>query len=193
MEFHHTNADTETPPAPNRHRSWPELIAAAEAAHPRFPARRGVRPATTNVNPHEQLDQWGPPDLRDRLAELSLTWPGTSQHPSNISVPGAIGIWLDQAYSGGPDNAFQRRPEFAHIHPDGSLHLSLPIDDAQDVIAARWGELHPIVSTGWLPPNVLMVYAPRDDHELQIVSSILEIAYQYASQPAPSGHSGRGT
>jgi Family of unknown function (DUF5519) len=60
--------------------------------------------------------------------------------------------------------------EFAHLHPhsDGSLHLTLPRDLAEEVVAKGWGEPHVVV--GWA---TLMVYGPRDPAELKVVWSIV--------------------
>ena len=147
-----------------------------------LPARRGPRPRTTPVNPHQQLDQNAPLHLQEALFEWARDLPGVSVGPSRISVPGARAFILDEKLAAGPPEAFMVGREFAHLHPpyDGSLHLMLPEDAAEAVIAKGWGELHPVARWGWLPPTALMVYGPRDEEELQVVWSIVQASYMFA-------------
>jgi hypothetical protein len=72
--------------------------------------------------------------------------------------------------------------EFAHMHPlpDQSLHITLPERRAREAIRAGWAEFHPLVEGGQLPPTVVMVYAPRDEAELAVVSDLVRESYQFA-------------
>lgn len=72
-----------------------------------------------------------------------------------------------------------RGTEFAHLHPpdDGSLHLVLTEDHAQAVIEAGWGEFHPLVELGVMPPTTVMIYGPRDEEELEVVWNIVQASY----------------
>jgi hypothetical protein len=61
--------------------------------------------------------------------------------------------------------------EIAHAHPaDNSLHVWLSDPDARSVIEAGWGQRFPLtfVKGGWT-----MVYAPRDEAELEVVEDIV--------------------
>jgi hypothetical protein len=61
--------------------------------------------------------------------------------------------------------------EIAHAHPaENSLHVWLSDPDARTVIEAGWGQRFPLtfVKSGWT-----MVYAPRDDAELDVVEDIV--------------------
>ncbi|HET6757334.1 MAG TPA: luciferase family protein, partial [Burkholderiales bacterium] len=94
---------------------------------------------------------------------------------SLVSVPGAHAFHLDNALARGPKDAFQRGHEFAHIHPapDGSLHVALPRDVYDEVLARGWGEPHPISGT-------MMVFGPRDAEELEIVFRVVKASCDYA-------------
>jgi len=73
--------------------------------------------------------------------------------------------------------------EFAHFHPvpsDQSLHMMLPPEIAQEAIAAGWAELHPVARRGLLPPTAVMVYAPRDDVECDVVAGLIRISHSFA-------------
>jgi hypothetical protein len=64
--------------------------------------------------------------------------------------------------------------------PDGSLHAMLPLDWVDASVHAGWTEPHPVVALGQAPPTAVMVYAPRDEHELAVVESLLRVSYAYA-------------
>jgi hypothetical protein len=149
-----------------------------------LPHRRGPKPATHLGLPHQQLDQQPPDDqLRDALAERVFALPGVADEPSGISVPGARALVLDPALAVGPPQAFLVGREFAHLHPgeDQSLHLALPEPMAEAACAAGWAELHPLARTGEAPRTLVMVFAPRDASEVDVVARLVEESYRFAS------------
>jgi len=83
----------------------------------------------------------------------------------------------------GPREAFLIDREFSHLHPvpDSSLHLSLPPHVAEVAISAEWAEFHPLAGTDTLPSTIVMVYAPRDDAELEIVLGLVAHAWAFAA------------
>ena len=142
-----------------------------------------MRPAATPGLPHKQLDQQPTdPDIRRRLAERVFALPGVSEGPTQISVPGARALLLDRETAQGPREAFFIGGEFAHMHPhdDFSLHVCLPPDLAQAACQAGWAEPHPLVASGQVPLSHVMVYAPRDESELEVVTSLVEASYRFA-------------
>lgn len=152
-----------------------------------LPRREGPLPLTTPTNPHMQLDQQ--PEARSLNAELArraFALPDVHERPSMVSVPGARALWLDEGVPAGPPEAFLVGREFAHLHPfpDESLHLMLPPELAARVVESGWGEPHPMARLGLIPSSALMVYAPRDEHELEVVFSFVEAAYLFARQAA---------
>lgn len=92
-------------------------------------------------------------------------------------------MWLDEPPPSAPPEAFMVGAEFAHLHPspDFSLHVALPPELATAAVEAGWGETHPMAERGVVPPSVLMVYAPRDDEELDTVARLVEGAWKHAS------------
>jgi hypothetical protein len=152
-----------------------------------LPRRSGPRPRTHKGLPHQQLDQQpGDDTIRVQLAERLVALEGVAEAPSGISVPGARAMVLHEATTGPPD-AFLVSREFAHLHPspDQSLHITLPEPRAREAIRAGWAEFHPLVEDGRLPPTVVMVYAPRDEAELAVVSSLVCESYQFARGREP--------
>ncbi|TAK07955.1 MAG: phospholipase [Candidatus Manganitrophaceae bacterium] len=148
-----------------------------------LPQRSGVRPRTTDTNPHTQLDQNPSASLVDALCVRLFALSGVIEQPSAVSVPGARALWLLPENAKGPREAFMIWTEFAHVHPmpDGSLHVALPPDLAEEVIRQGWGEPHPAAKRGLIPANVCMVYAPRDENEIEIVAGLVEETLQFAS------------
>ena len=148
-----------------------------------MPLRAGVRPKTTPTNPHTQLPQQ-PADI-SFVEELS-TWAFELSHiqkqPSAVSVPGAVAMCMEDGHTCDSCNAFMAGTEFAHFHPypDYSLHLGLPEKDAELVILHGWGEWHPLIAKGILPPNIIMLYAPRNQEELEVSKFILGRSYAFA-------------
>jgi phospholipase/carboxylesterase len=102
---------------------------------------------------------------------------------SAISVPGARGFMLTGPRRA-PEDAFlvPSAGEFAHVHPgyDGSMHLSLPIALATDVIAKGWGVAHPLAGVR-LTPGMVMLFGPRDTTELETVLGIVGGSHAWAS------------
>lgn len=154
-----------------------------------LPQRSGTRPRTTPTNPHTQLDQQ-PADtaIREALGERVFSLPDVQERPTRISVPGARALWLKDDVPAGPREAFMIDREFAHLHPgqDQSLHAALPPELAQAAIDAGWAELHPVARTGLIPPTVVMIYAPRNQEELEVIYSLVVASYRYAGGSLPA-------
>ena len=148
-----------------------------------LPRREGPRPLTTPTNPHTQLDQNPGSPIVEELARRAFALPGVEERPSAISVPGARALWLSEGVPAGPGEAFMIGREFAHIHPmpDGSLHLALPPEIAEEAVEKGWAEQHPVARLGYIPANVVMVYAPRDERELDLVLGLVEESRRYAA------------
>jgi hypothetical protein len=152
-----------------------------------LPKRSGSRPGTTPTNPHTQLEQNPERQVIEDLARRVFALPDVEECPSAISVPGARALWLREDVTAGPPEAFMIGREFAHIHPmpDGSLHAALPPDVVQEAIRKGWAEQHPVARMGRIPQNVVMIYAPRDAEEIEVVAGLVMEAYRYAGGAAP--------
>jgi hypothetical protein len=96
-------------------------------------------------------------------------------------------MWLSEDVPVGPPEAFVIEREFAHIHPmpDGSLHAALPPEVAQVAVEKGWAEQHPAARMGRMQQNVVMIYAPRDAQEIEVVAGLVAEAYRYAGGAVP--------
>jgi hypothetical protein len=150
---------------------------------PSLPPRTGDRPRTTPTNPHTQLDQQ-PSDLSwvDELARRVFSLPGVVEEPSRISVPGARALVLAGGEPAGPPEAFLIGREFAHLHPapDHSLHAMLPTETVEEAVAAGWAEPHPVALRGLIPSTAVMLYAPRDEAEREVIESLVRASHAFA-------------
>jgi luciferase-like monooxygenase len=143
--------------------------------------RAGARPRATRTNPHTQLDQTAPVPLQEKLFSLARGLPGVVVGPSHVSVPGARAFHLPGCRHPAEDG-FMLEREFAHLHPasDGSLHMSLPPDIVDAVIANGWAEYHPLAGKHGLPRNIVMVYGPRDEVEVEIIGALVRASHERA-------------
>ena len=143
--------------------------------------RRGTPLRTAPAYPHEQLTQGGPAALRARLYERTRALPGVVEASGRVSMPTeTTSFVLEPEYAQGPQEAFLTGEEFSHLHPDGSLHLALPHGLGDEVVVRGWGELHIDVGISRSSPVSMMIYAPRDEDELEIVWRIFRMSYEFA-------------
>ncbi|MEM7208822.1 MAG: luciferase family protein [Pseudomonadota bacterium] len=148
-----------------------------------LPKRSGAKPETTSQLPHSQVTQHGPDHVIEKLHEWCFSLPNVNNEPSGISVPGARALVMHEATQCNHD-AFMIGREFAHIHPhpdNGSMHVKLTAEDAQAVIESGFGESHYLVTQGYYPMGLVMVFSPRDDAELDVVKKIVRRSYKYAT------------
>jgi hypothetical protein len=118
----------------------------------------------------------------DELARRVFALPGVVEEASRISVPGARALVLAPEEAAGPPEAFLIDREFAHLHPapDHSLHAMLPTETVTEAVAARWAEPHPVALRGLIPPTAVMLYAPRDEADLDVIESLVRASHAFA-------------
>lgn len=144
-----------------------------------LPQRMGDKPQTNSSMPQLQLTQNASEELYQRLAEWLFSLEHIEERKTHVSIPSSRAAWISDSYL--HVNPIADR-EFVHIHTEpgpGSLHLHLPKEDADEVLDKGWGKDHPRNS---YQPNfeILMIYAPRDDDELEVVKKIITRAYQWS-------------
>src|SRR4026209_1591832 len=90
-----------------------------------IPKRSGSRPLTNKNMPHSQIGVQPTPEVNKELFRRAFALPNVTNRPTVISVPGARALWLDESLPLSHPEAIVAGREFAHIHPDGSLHAAL--------------------------------------------------------------------
>lgn len=130
--------------------------------------------------PHVQVGVAPQPGVNAELHRRAYALPGVLDRASVISVPGARALWLADDVAVSRPEAILRGREFAHIHPDGSLHATLDPGRAREAIAAGWAEPHPIAGELGLA-GLVMLYTPRTMDELDVVVELVVDAYNFVT------------
>lgn len=172
-----------------------------------LPVRRGGKPRTGPSVPHVQLSDFGTPEIRESLrawmseprsavrigdseiSDASLVRDFMALRHPEIELPeelpqeSGFAMFLDGRL---PPRGVTLLPprltaEFAHVHPDGSLHLVLPPEAETEMLAKGWGERHPLYRPDM---RIVMLFAPRDEAELAVAESLIEASYRYAAGDA---------
>jgi hypothetical protein len=146
-----------------------------------LPGRFGPRPRTGSALPFRQVDQLPQADFSPLLRNMSRALPLVRLRESRIAAPGTIALAVAAAVAAGPPQAFIDGTEFCHLHPApyGSLQLTLLPEVIEGVVALGWAERHPIRALG-IFQSLVLVYAPRDREELDVVFRLVEHSCRYA-------------
>lgn len=146
-----------------------------------LPTRESPIPATTRGVPHVQIGVTPVPALSTELLRRVAGIPGVDIRNTVISLPGAKGFWLDQAVSIARPEVIVGGREFAHLHPDGSLHAALSPDLAVQAVQAGWATPHPWAQQrpGW--GGFVMLYTPGSQAELEVVLQLIQASYDFVT------------
>jgi phospholipase/carboxylesterase len=146
-----------------------------------LPDRDGPRPQTTDSIPHVQLDVEPLPELTALMLEHVEKLSGVTLGATRVSLPGAVGFQLSNDVSLANPDAIVGGREFAHVHPDGSLHASLEPELARAAVNAGWATPHPWADQrpGW--EGFVMIYTPTTQEELDVVLLLIRESYTYVT------------
>lgn len=148
--------------------------------HLPLPKRSGPRPLTNKNMPHSQIGVQPVPEVNAELFRRAYALPDVRNRPTVISVPGARALWLDEGLPlAHPLPDFAGR-EFAHIHPDGSLHAGLSRERAREAIEAGWAEPHPM-ALYMGNEGMVMLYTPRTMQELDVIFQLIVDSYNFVT------------
>lgn len=145
-----------------------------------LPLRVGPEPETGQKPPQLQYSDTSPPEIVEALKAWAFSaFDHARKEPTRISVPSSEALWLDEQVSA-PSDAFMPPAgsrEFTHFHEDGSMHVVLSTDDELAVMEAKWGIPHVYHHLG---VKEILIFAPRDAAEVEIVKKIVVASYDYA-------------
>lgn len=144
-----------------------------------LPVREGDRRETTHGVPHIQLDAVPVPDVDTELRRRVYLLPGVEERESELSLPGTSSLWLADDIDIVRSDVLLSGREIAHIHPNGSLHVWLPVDRAKEVAETKWGELHPWVGREDFWDGMAMIYTPESAEDLEVTMRLIVDAYNY--------------
>ena len=141
--------------------------------------RAGTRPQTSESVPHVQLDAVPVASVDAELRRRLFQLPGVTDAPSDRSLPGARGLMLTPDLDLARPEVIAGSQEFAHIHPDGSLHVWLPADRAIEADRLNWGDIHPWVDRDGFWDGVVLIFTPETTDELETVIQLVVDGYNY--------------
>ncbi|KAK6382955.1 hypothetical protein LTS17_003625 [Exophiala oligosperma] len=145
-----------------------------------LPNRKGSRPLILGIAPQRQFSQNPGPSMNaQNLSSLEKHNIALFVHPSLLAKPQNL-----------PKVATVSRGELGHIHGDASMHLYFSPADAKEIIEKGWAERHRCARTApwWLGgrkyswkigDTFLIVYAPRNEEELEILQTLLRASARF--------------
>ena len=148
-----------------------------------LPRRKGLRPATLPGPLHIQCNGHGDRQYLDEITAAVFNWPHVERHPSLLNPSNTLPIRLEETAAGKDFAAFITPREFARVLLGApTIYLALPLVCAHWAIVRGWAEPHYLCSHGLMPPGALVVYTPKDRHELSVCHSLFLAAYTAASR-----------
>ncbi|KAJ9151847.1 hypothetical protein NKR23_g2665 [Pleurostoma richardsiae] len=154
-----------------------------------LPQRAGERPVVPGyIAPQRQMTQHSSASTRDALeaalvAAARANPAALAVRPSGLERRGYPAVWLGDAATPAARAYLRRtRGEFTHVHPDGSTHVVLSLPDAQEAVRKGWAERHPLSgSRGFWPLGYLLVYAPRDEAEVEVWRRLVAASLRFVT------------
>lgn len=163
--------------------AMPSKAATEKACGPdaALPQREGVPIQTSGSVPHVQIGVQPIAALNKELHKHAFSLPGIEERPTVVSLPGAIGMWLDEDVTVAQPQTIVSGREFAHVHPDGSLHAPLPFKRAVELEQKGWGERHPWADTrdGW--EGFVMLFSATTPQQLTTLVRLVTESYNYVT------------
>lgn len=146
-----------------------------------LPTRETPIPRTTSGVPHVQIGVEPVPEISAELLRRVSEITGIEIQPTIVSLPGALGFWVTEDVPLARPDVIVRGREFAHVHPDGSLHASLPPALADQAVKAGWAVHHPWANerSGW--EGFVMIFTPVSSDELEVVFQLVLASYEFVT------------
>jgi hypothetical protein len=151
---------------------------------PRLPNRRGKRPLTIRGPLHVQCcDHGDDRALRELVAEV-MTWPDIEAAPLPVGSADLISFQVGEDVATGDPSVFIAAREFGRVlFGAPTIYLTLPLVCAHWAVVRGWAEPHYSSGFGLMPPGVMVVYTPRDGHEVAVCRSLFWISYNFSLNP----------
>ena len=138
-------------------------------------------PLTTKSVPHIQINGEAVPEISAELLKLVSKISGVKLQGTIVGRSGSTGFWLDENMKLARPDVIVRGREFGHLHPDGSLHISLPPKLAVLAVKTGWATHHPWANqrAGW--EGFVMLYTPKTKNELKTVYNLVVHSYNFVT------------
>lgn len=160
-----------------------------------LPERKGERPIVPGfVAPQRQMSDRGPrnAEMKERLigyqAKIVAANPSLLfKDASRLEGVGTPALWFAVSRERSiPTYLKKTKGEFAHVHPEATMHVTMSLVDAEEVVRKGWGERHPLSGVkGFWPLSYVLVYAPRDDAEFEVCKRVIEASVRFTCAGGP--------
>ena len=152
------------------------IAASAEALD--LPIRTSPKPYISSQVPHVQVGVEPDPEISKELLRQVSRMPGVEIRDTVMSMWGALGFRLAKNVELARPELGVREGEFAHMHPDGSLHAFLSPELAVKVVNAGWGAHHPYSKKWPKYKGFVMIFTPMSQSELRVVLQLVRESYR---------------
>jgi hypothetical protein len=148
---------------------------------PSLPNRRGKRPVTIRGPLHVQCGDYGDGIALRHLVDEVIAWPDIEAGPLPVGSADLISLQVGEDVANGDSSVFITEREFGRVlFGAPTIYLALPLSCAHWAIIRGWAEPHFSSSFGLMPPGVMVVYTPRDEHELAVCRSLFWLSYNFS-------------
>ena len=153
--------------------------------------REGGRPEVPSfAAPQRQTSQLGTPEMRARmeahLDTIAAADPKTfSWKLSKLEGGHGMALWLADGVKV-PHFMPRTEGELAHIHLDGSSHITLSLKDAEEALAKGWGQRHCLSGAIGIPLGYTMFYVPRNNSEFEVWKEWLDAGRRFVTTSVES-------
>ena len=148
---------------------------------PSLPHRRGKRPVTIRGPLHVQCGDHGDDRKLRQLIEEVIGWPHIEADPLPVGSADLLSLKVGGEVATADPSAFITGREFGRVlFGAPTIYLTLPLSCAHWAIIRGWAEPHFSSSFGLVPPGVMVVYTPRDEHEVAICRSLFWVSYNFS-------------
>jgi len=146
-----------------------------------LPTRRGRRPATIRGPFHIQSSDNGDERLLRELVGEVTTWPGVETSPWPVGSENLVSLRVNEDLATDDRSIFITGREFGRVLFDApTIYLTLPLSCAHWAIVRGWAEPHFSSSFGVVPPEVMVIYTPRDEQERAVCRRLFRTSYTYS-------------
>jgi hypothetical protein len=146
-----------------------------------LPKRRGKRPITICGPLHVQCSDYGDDRALRRMVEEIIAWPEIEAGPLPVGSADLISLQVGEEVATKDPSVFITGREFGRVlFGAPTIYLTMPLSCAHWAIVRGWAEPHFSGTFGLVPPGVMVVYTPRDEHEVAVCRSLVWVSYNFS-------------
>src|ERR1700730_17019704 len=148
---------------------------------PVFPTRRGKRPITISGPLHVQCGDHGDDRELRHLVDEVIAWPHIEAGPLPVGSADLVSLQVgEEVATDDPAVVITGREVGRVLFGAPTIYLKLSLSCAHSAIVRGWAEPHFSSSFGLVPPGVMVLYTPRDEHEVAVCRSLFWISYNFS-------------